>query len=401
MELNTINVIKETLLCDTKTQVVLDPREIEYFLLQVFKAIIGNSDDIDLSQVVITPDAQQIADSLKANSNSYVILGDVAKTLPNYAGIMVLAHLIAKATNGRHGVFARYANEVGANVVGFVPQANGMNAQGMLLNHRRCYVLFNTELECDAYDSKLALHALGQADTVVVMSAYINDKMREYADVIIPITPFTETAGSFVNMEGKLQQFNGVTRPLGYARPAWKVLRVIANNLGLKGFDYESIEDVRDELMTAHATCLTKTTHLTDTINSAGTVTTTNTSSPTLPKELYNIINTNPPVINGFVRVGLTGIYNADSIVRRATALQETNMAKTPVLMLSVSLANKFGVRENMQMQVRQHSEHMQDSYARDFVVHVCDLLPDTVIGLAVAPNTIGFAGRFANIEIL
>ena len=63
------------------------------------------------------------------------------------------------------------------------------------------------------------------------------------------MSPFTETAGTFVNCEGRVQSFNGVVKPLGETRPAWKVLRVLGNLLDLQGFDYETSEEIRNEVL--------------------------------------------------------------------------------------------------------------------------------------------------------
>jgi hypothetical protein len=115
---------------------------------------------------------------------------------------------------------------------------------------RRAYLLWNCEPEYDCADPAATLKALKGADTVIAFSAYRNGAL-EYADAILPITPFTETAGTFVSGEGRVQGFNGVVPPLGEARPGWKVLRVLGNQLGLAGFDYESPEAVRADALPA------------------------------------------------------------------------------------------------------------------------------------------------------
>ena len=66
----------------------------------------------------------------------------------------------------------------------------------------------------------------------------------DISDVLLPIAPWTETPGTFVNAEGRVQSFHAVVKPLGEARPAWKVLRVLGNMLGLPGFEYESSSEV-------------------------------------------------------------------------------------------------------------------------------------------------------------
>ena len=208
-------------------------------------------------------------------------------------------------------------------MVGFIPYKSafnaknatqGLNAKQMLENPRHAYVLLNTELEYDAYNSAQALNALKQAQSVVDLSAYVTETMLDYADVILPIAPFSETSGSYVNMLGMWQKFNGTTRSFGDSRPAWKVLRVIANKLGLANFNYESIEDVRNELVTLNDAKYM----LNNTVESKN-------------------ISITKPKLEGSVRVGVCSIYGGDSIVRRAKSLQETKIAKASQITCGMS----------------------------------------------------------------
>ena len=241
----------------------------------------------------------------------------------------------------------------------------------MLEKKCKAYVLLNTELEQDVSNSQLALDALSSAQTVIVMSAFINDKMKEYADVILPITPYTETAGSYVNMEGKWQVFNGVTKPLADAKPAWKVLRVLANHLLISGFEYDSIEDVRTELSVLGN-----------------------------PEKILNNnvkltkLTINKPDFNTLVRFGLSGIYNTDSIVRRAYSLQETYLAKLPTLSIHANLANKLGVIDKQVVRVN------QGGVSDQFSLSICNDLPESTVLLMANKMTIGFGNRYDVIEI-
>ena len=106
----------------------------------------------------------------------------------------------------------------------------GLNAQAMLADARRAYLVLGAEPEFDCANPVAARAALEQAEFVVVMSPFRHG--AQYADVLLPISPFTETAGTFVNCEGRAQAFNGVVKPLGETRPAWKVLRVLGSLLG-------------------------------------------------------------------------------------------------------------------------------------------------------------------------
>ena len=143
-------------------------------------------------------------------------------------------------------VLGEAANSVGAEA--FKPSGKGRQRRPDVSRcRRRPYVLLNTELDCDSHNPASALKAVEQAEMVVAMSAFRSDAALQYADVMLPIAPFTETSGAFVNMEGLLQGSTAWSKPLGDARPAWKVLRVLGNMLGAPGFEFESAEQVRAE----------------------------------------------------------------------------------------------------------------------------------------------------------
>jgi NADH-quinone oxidoreductase subunit G len=118
----------------------------------------------------------------------------------------------------------------------------------MLTQSRKSYLLLNMEAEADCVDGALAQMALERAESVVMLTPYASEAARRYARVLLPVGTFAETAGTYVNAEGRWQSFAGVATPYGSARPAWKVLRVLGNLLGLAGFEQASSEEVRDEL---------------------------------------------------------------------------------------------------------------------------------------------------------
>jgi len=376
-ELNVINVLKDDLLCDVKNQLMVDPREVVYTLAQVAKAAGVNLPNVDLSSVEVSSEATDIARSL-TKGDGYIVLGSVAKSLPDYSKVLMLAEAIALVVNAKFGQFASLANEVGADLVGFVPyksefnhraEKHGLNAMQMLKNPRRAYVLLNTELECDAYNPALGLSALKQADTVVVLSPFVSEEMKNYADVILPITPFTETAGSYVNMEGRLQKFNGVTRPLGDSKPGWKVLRVLANNLNLAGFDYNNIEEVR-----THLEQLSDAKHL----------------ETHVAMDKFTVTK---PKLDGLVRFGIQGIYSGDSIVRRAPSLQQTAYAKLPDLVLSPNLVAKLNIKAYDKVKLE------QANVVKELTAPLCDKqLPDRMV--LVSTKVTEMAGRFDEIKI-
>ena len=380
-EIHLVSLKQEDVKIKLSSQITVDPRKFALVLGKILKAackLSGKTSSIDLSQIEPCEQTQAIAESLLKN-NGHIVLGRIARSLADYGQLLILSNEIAAVVGGKSGILPDLANELGAQLVGFTPYraafngyfTKGLNARQMLENQRKAYVLLNTELERDAYNTQLALAALNKADTVVVMSAYINEDMLQYADVILPITPFTETAGSYVNMQGTWQMFNGVTRPLGDSKPAWKVIRVLGNKFNLDGFEQDSIEDVRSELNGLK-----------------------DTSSYLNNNAKFDSFAVSLPTITGLVRFGITGIYSGDSIVRRATSLQQTAWAKLPMLAISNQLASKLNLIDGNEVVVKQ--SHAQNKYN----VAVSETVASDVVLLAKDHSSINFAGSYDAIEL-
>lgn len=380
-EIHLVSLKQEDVKIKLSSQITVDPRKFALVLGKILKAackLSGKTSSIDLGQIEPCEQTQAIAESLLKN-NGHIVLGRIARSLADYGQLLILSNEIAAVVGGKSGILPDLANELGAQLVGFTPYraafngyfTKGLNARQMLENQRKAYVLLNTELERDAYNTQLALAALNKADTVVVMSAYINEDMLQYADVILPITPFTETAGSYVNMEGTWQMFNGVTRPLGDSKPAWKVIRVLGNKFNLDGFEQDSIEDVRSELNGLK-----------------------DTSSYLNNNAKFDSFAVSLPTITGLIRFGITGIYSGDSIVRRATSLQQTAWAKLPMLAISNQLASKLNLVDGNEVVVKQ--SHAQNKYN----VAVSETVASDVVLLAKDHSSINFAGSYDAIEL-
>jgi len=175
-----------------------------------------------------------------------LLLGNAAAQHPQASQLLALAQWIGEHTGASVGYLGEAANTVGAQLLGVLPGAGGLHAGQMLSQGMKALLLLNVEPELDAADAPAARTALQRSGLVVALTAF-KDAVVENADVLLPIAPFTETAGSFVNAEGRLQAFTGVVPPLGDTRPAWKVLRVLGNLLGLSGFEQDNAEQVRTE----------------------------------------------------------------------------------------------------------------------------------------------------------
>jgi NADH-quinone oxidoreductase subunit G len=203
-----------------------------------------------------TPEQRAIAAALAGAGQRAVWLGLLAQRHPGYGDLHVLAAALCARTGATLGYLGEGANAAGASLAGVLPhrglggqplEDTGMDAGRMLAGGLEALVLLGLEPEADSAAGMASLEALGQAGFVACLTPYATERMRAYASVMLPIGTAYETSGTFVNCEGRHQVFNGAARPVGEARPAWKVLRVLANQLGLAGFDYQSSEDIRAE----------------------------------------------------------------------------------------------------------------------------------------------------------
>ena len=274
--------------------------------------------------------AGKAAEALLSGERRAVFLGNEAVRHPQFAALHALAQWIATETGATLGFLTEAANTVGGYIAGALPKQGGANAQAMLESPRKAYVLLNTEPEFDAADPRKALAALAQAGTVVVLSPFRSEAAMQYADVILPVTPYTETAGTFVNCEGLPQSFNGVVRALGESRPGWKVLRVLGNLLDIAGFDYDSAEAVRGEVLAAPV-------------------------APQLNNATEAQIRVSAAAANGIERIADVPIYHADPIVRRAESLQLTAAARrAQQVALSADLFAGLGIQSGDPVRVTQ-----------------------------------------------
>jgi NADH-quinone oxidoreductase subunit G len=186
--------------------------------------------------------AQAIAHSLLSGERKAILLGNAAAHHAKASSLLALANWIATQTGATVGYLTEAANTVGAQIAGALPAYDALNAGQMLSGGLKAAILLNTEPVQDSAAGAQAALDLAKAEMVVTLSPFKTN--MAFSDVLLPIAPFTETAGTFVNAEGRVQSFHAVVRPAGEARPAWKVIRVLANLLGLPGFDFESAQEV-------------------------------------------------------------------------------------------------------------------------------------------------------------
>ncbi len=282
--------------------------------------------------VVIDDAARLIAANLVNNAPGTVLLGNLAASHPAFAQLRVLAGFIAVCSSAYLGYLPEAANSVGGWQAGALPHRLpggkpvsmvGLDARAMLESPRKAYVLIGVEPELDCWDGATALRAMQTAEFVVSLSPY-----GSIADVTLPVATFAETSGTYVNAEGLWQSFQGASKPLGEARPAWKVLRVLGNLCAVQGFDYVSSEDVLAEIQ-----------NITDSIQPDNTCS-------------VDSSDWRPFRVAGLLRVADVPIYAVDPLVRRARSLQASPLALPAEIRLHPDVAQELGIVGRDQVQV-------------------------------------------------
>ncbi|MGE0809808.1 MAG: NADH-quinone oxidoreductase subunit NuoG [Immundisolibacter sp.] len=292
-----------------------------------------------LAGVSATPWQREVAHALKQQPGALVLLGDQALASPFYGALRALAALIAELARGTLAQTSPGGNGAGAWLAGAVPHRRaggghleqaGLPAQAMLDQHLRGYLLTGFEPEFDCADPAAALGAFDAAQCVVVLTPFVTDAMRGYADVILPMAAFTETGGTFVNGEGRWQSFDGALKPAGEARPGWKILRVLANLLDLPGFEYDDVAAVRGEVQAA--------------VEAVAFV----------PPAVDPSALPWPDQAATLTRVGDWPCYRSDSLVRRAGALQQRPDVPAAAVYLNDAQCRQFGFAAGDRLRVQQ-----------------------------------------------
>jgi NADH-quinone oxidoreductase subunit G len=300
-------------------------------ILQALHAAKGTTAQ-DVPAAEISDAARRIAESLAGGSKVGVFLGNLAQHHPDAGLLHALAQRIADAAGARFGFLGEAANSVGGALAGALPDGSvaGLDAGAMLASPRSAYVLLNVEPELDCHDPSLALAAMRAAKFIVALSPYQHAAV-EYAHVMLPIAPFSETSGTFVNTEGRVQSFRGVVNPLAETRPGWKVLRVLGSMLGLDGFAFTTSGEVRAEALRN------------------GDI------AARLDNRLREArIGSAKPSQGRLERIGEVLSYHADAIVRRSPALAQTREGQPPVAAMNAGTASELGLRAGGQVRLAQ-----------------------------------------------
>jgi NADH-quinone oxidoreductase subunit G len=335
----------------------------------------------DTLGLVVAPDAahQAIADALRAAEQGSVLLGSVALAHPDFTLLRGLADSIAAAADVSVGYLNDGANAAGAWLAGAVPHrgpggaevAVGLDAAAMLAQPLDSYILLGCEPDFDLADPARAQAAFGGAQ-LVALATHLSPALQAQADVVLPVAGFAETSGTFVNLQGDRQSFAGAVSPVGEARPAWKVLRVLGNLVDLEGFEFVSSEEVRDTLL-----------------GSCGSL------APDNRLGAATAGRSQLPPADGLERIGGVSMYAADPLVRRARALQSTPDAWRAGLRVNAAVAASFALAGGDTATLR------QGAAASTLPVVVDERVPDGCVWLpSGVPGTESLAAAFGHVSL-
>ena len=312
-----------------------------------------------------TDAANPIHAGLKDAEKAAVLLGAEAQNHPDYAAVYAAAQRLAEQTGASFGILPQAANSVGADLL----NADSGSIAEMIAAPKQAVLLLNVEPEADVAGGAAAVAALKQAKSVMAFTPFVSDTLLEVCDVLLPIAPFTETSGSFVNMEGRLQSFHGVVKGLGESRPLWKILRVLGNLLELEGFEYDSSEQILHDALDAQR----------------------------LPEKLNNRSSWQgeaAPAAAGLIRTGGIGIYHTDAIVRRAEALQQTSHAQVPAARVHPDTLAVLGLADGATAEAMQNGSRVRVTVVAD------NTLPPNVVHLPQHPANAALGGLMNAIEL-
>ncbi|CFL78064.1 NADH-ubiquinone oxidoreductase%2C 75 kDa subunit [Bordetella pertussis] len=310
--------------------------------------------------------AKQIAASLASGSNAAVLLGNM--DAPQAATLAANAQAVAQLAGAKLGFLTAGGNTVGGYLAGAVPGKGGKNAAAMLADPLKAYIVLHAEPSLDADNAPQALAALRGAQFAVALTPY-RSAAQGWADVMLPVAPFTETSGTFVNAQGQPQSFKGTVAPFGQTRPAWKVLRVLGNVLHLAGFDEETSETVRDAAL-------------------AGGV------EARLSNAISAPLGLGQP-LDALERVADVPIYRTDAIVRRSEPLQAAPASRAPKARMNGRTLASLGVSAGDKVRVSGAAGAIELEAALD------EAVADRAVRVAAAfEQTAALGGAFGQISV-
>ena len=395
MSLSVIHGVDDELLMPIVNKSICAPSQWLHQLLQVLACVLKTKElpvpgDLAEAMKGIEADSADensrgIADALISRERAAILLGNAALQMPRAADLMRVGQALANASGATFGVIGDAASSVGGYLAGATPHAvgavrakansnSGMNAAEQLSADTRAFLLLNLEPALDMASGSAALKALEAAEAVVAITPFQSEDLKSTAHVLLPAGPFTETGGSFVNAEGRLQTFNGVVRAAGDSRPAWKILRVLANRMDLKGFEFDSVAEVRDEALGQSPEDF----------------------SAYLSNEVGGVVSGDPPAGDASLeRLADVPVYFSDALARRSPCLQETRDAQTPQASVNPQTIEQLAVSSGDQIVVSQ-----EGGEAIVQVIADVSVAPGVLRLAAAHPATVNLASMFGSVSV-
>ena len=335
-----VNSMNSDSLASAAKDYLVPPSQITDLMCQILKAVsvvLGRALPEELDDCAVGNDADQIAQLLMSGQQKLILLGALCRNHPDRSNIEKLSHLLGQLVDAKVGLLSEGANSLGAEIVNSLPGSNGLNAGAMIATPMDAYFLLHAEMSEDSCMPGLAIEALKSAQLVVALNAF-KGEVCEYATVMLPVSPFSETAGTFINLEGRPQTFGPVAPTKGLSRPAWRLIAALGKLFSFTDFEYQSIEDVRAELKR----------HLDG-----------------LPNKLQVKFDPSSMQIHAtrnakdeIERLSDVPMYSVDSIVRRAPALQLTKEAMYDFVWVSSDLSSELDISDQDIVRVEQGGNH-------------------------------------------
>ena len=262
---------------------------------------------------------------LRQAGKGSVLFGLQAQRHAQASWLRALAQYIAAATGAAFNAVPDGANALGLARMGALPQQAGLALDAQFAQPRKLYVVYGAEVPEDFADGGKALAALRAADCVIAFSAFASERLRELADVILPIGLTPEIDATLINLDGTLQESAAGARLPGEARAGWKVLRALGGLLDCSGFEFTELTELRAAL------------------------------APQLAQQPVSGTGLSPPCAvpaDGLQRIANVPIYRGDAVLRRAAALQEHALTQPVQALLHPQDALALGVHAGARVNV-------------------------------------------------
>ena len=352
-------------------RITVAPSELARALAEVAVALAQAKEQAvpaEFASVAPGENAKLIAASLASGANTAVLMGNLAVASAQASTLAANGRAVADLAGGKFGFLTSGGNTVGGYLAGAIPGKGGKNAAAMLAEPLKAYVVLHAEPLLDADNGQQAIAALRGAQFAVALTPY-RSAAAEWADVMLPVSPFTETSGTYVNAQGLAQSFKGTVTPFGQTRPGWKVLRVLGNVLHLAGFDDETSESVRDAAL-------------------AGGI------EGRLSNEIKAPLGLGQAV-SGLERVADVPIYRTDAMVRRSEPLQAAPASKKPAAAMNGRTLTSLGLTAGVKVRVSSGQGAIELETVQD------DAVADRALRISAAfENTAALGGAFGQISV-